>query len=543
MLKYFNDEIDLLLQPGVLGFYDRIEVIEIFSIDEAGAAGNILTLMIAEESGSSTFPEETYLTDKLIKVNSLKKWRFGIKKYYLSLEQLSMKVVSLTQKNPLGNKQKEIRNLIRLDKKFSPPNSYEIVPLNNILKNNFHNGSYLIEWLDKGKENHLDLLLDPISLNTLSEEISKILPIFISPLSDRIGNFILQIPVDILISRFGLSSDSDNYLLNCKIAWHMKSTPRDLIINCRLTEEDKLCDGYHTVILSSEDTETIFPITNARGHIGTVWDPENNLILSQTRPSAFITPRGKITTSVSVMKERILPSKNGEIKVGISVPDNRIKNMNKIQLPVDWTEQRIYENDSDSLKKSRKFVQYNPKGKDKTVSKKDALADLLYLISEHGANSVWLWDPYLNDQDIFSTLLFNRHSQSSMRAITSLELPPNQEEDNGKENANSKNDIIECYKNKFNEISSESKKTFNFEFRCKVGNNGWSFHDRFIIFPGIGYQQKTKAWSLGTSVNSFGTSHHILQQVTDAQLIANAFMELWDSLSKDECLIWRNINE
>ncbi|WP_232298349.1 hypothetical protein, partial [Erwinia typographi] len=62
------------------------------------------------------------------------------------------------------------------------------------------------------------------------------------------------------------------------------------------------------------------------------------------------------------------------------------------------------------------------------------------------------------------------------------------------------------------------------------------------IFPSTDYHSNTLAWSLGTSVNSFGTSHHILQKVQDAQLIANAFLELWDTLSNSDCLVWRNSN-
>lgn len=47
------------------------------------------------------------------------------------------------------------------------------------------------------------------------------------------------------------------------------------------------------------------------------------------------------------------------------------------------------------------------------------------------------------------------------------------------------------------------------------------------------------AWSLGTSVNSLGTEHHILQKVDDGQLVADAFVDLWEQLNKPEHLIWK----
>jgi hypothetical protein len=46
-------------------------------------------------------------------------------------------------------------------------------------------------------------------------------------------------------------------------------------------------------------------------------------------------------------------------------------------------------------------------------------------------------------------------------------------------------------------------------------------------------------WSLGTSVNSFGKQHHILQKVPDGQLIADAFEDLWRELDQAQHLIWK----
>ncbi|EKN5112537.1 hypothetical protein DYG64_18775 [Yersinia enterocolitica] len=545
MADQFNDEIDLLLTPGVLGFYDHIEVIEIFSLSPEKEVGNILTLMIAEEFGPPPPLKEEFLTKELIHISTMKKWGFGIKKYNLTLDELKKRLTLLCEKKSWGDNQKEILKLLQLDKKFVSPNSFELVPLNYILKNNYHNGSYIVEWFDQGKENHHQLLSDPMSLDELSNKINKILPISISPLSDRIGSFILQIPPGILMSEFGLTSFPDDHMLNCKIAWHNKAIPRDLVINCHLSEVDKLCEGYYTKILKSTDSELTFPISSKRDHVGTIWDPENNLILCKTRPSAFISPGGKISSSVSIMGERILPILNDVKKIAISIPDNNFKSPVSHVSLTDWTNERIYESDSKILKERREFVQYNPKGQNKKASKNDAINDLLYLISKHGANAVWLWDPYLSYQDVFSTLLHNHHSKSLMRAISSLEIPPCNNNNSAQQHtvsSQNKIDILEAYKADFNALPNATKKTINLEFRCKTGNNGWSFHDRFLIFPSTYYNQKTLAWSLGTSVNSFGKSHHILQQVTDAQLIANAFIELWNSLSKKECLIWRNTN-
>ena len=52
--------------------------------------------------------------------------------------------------------------------------------------------------------------------------------------------------------------------------------------------------------------------------------------------------------------------------------------------------------------------------------------------------------------------------------------------------------------------------------------------------------KKPQVWSLGTSVNSLGKSHHIIQSVSHPQPIVDAFEELWDKLSVEECLVWKH---
>lgn len=75
------------------------------------------------------------------------------------------------------------------------------------------------------------------------------------------------------------------------------------------------------------------------------------------------------------------------------------------------------------------------------------------------------------------------------------------------------------------------------EYRAKHGQAGWAFHDRFLIFPQV--EKAALAWSLGTSVNSLGRAHHILQKVDNGQLIHEAFQELWGELNKPEHLVWK----
>ena len=88
----------------------------------------------------------------------------------------------------------------------------------------------------------------------------------------------------------------------------------------------------------------------------------------------------------------------------------------------------------------------------------------------------------------------------------------------------------------FRNVAS-SHLSLKLEFRIRSGSVGWAFHDRFLIFPATGLG--ARAWSLGTSVNSLGKQHHILQEAGDGQLIMQAFLDLWNELDRPEHLIWK----
>lgn len=76
------------------------------------------------------------------------------------------------------------------------------------------------------------------------------------------------------------------------------------------------------------------------------------------------------------------------------------------------------------------------------------------------------------------------------------------------------------------------------ELRCQWADHGYSFHDRFLMVLGED-QDQPLVWSLGTSVNSLGNKHHIIQSVEHPQVIVDTFEELWGELSNPECMVWK----
>ena len=98
-------------------------------------------------------------------------------------------------------------------------------------------------------------------------------------------------------------------------------------------------------------------------------------------------------------------------------------------------------------------------------------------------------------------------------------------------------DIIATYKSVLDN-PNHNNYGLNLEFRIQHSNYGWAFHDRFLIFPGSELK-RPQVYSLGTSINSYGNTHHILQEVSHPQPVVDAFNELWDKLNHPDCLVWK----
>ncbi|TCB38243.1 hypothetical protein E0H82_01210 [Acinetobacter sp. ANC 4910] len=543
---YYKD-MEYLLQPNLLGFFNCIEIIEIGLLIDKSIV-NVLTLAVASDKKNVQFDTDQYLTEGLVKIN-YKNYKLGIKRYYKSIDSFILNIRNLTDKNvwTMSNDKKYHCSVPKLkleDKKFVAPDSFDKVPINSLLKNNFFNGSYIYEWVNTTKNELKFLLENPSILQELSSKIQQNnLPIQISELSDKIGNYIFQIPIDILSINF--YKEKSTRELHCEIAWHPKTTPRPLAIICENLQEDELLEQKNVVLTSPDLNDFIIPFHSDLPFISNIIDYNENLILCSTKPTSFINTIHIKTHIVgdysSTHIRKFINSDGTEIRLPLRSPE--------YEAPIfDWTKQRIYKNDIEKSKTNREFIQYRTAP---TISKneahKEALKDIHWLIEKYGHMAVWLWDPYLSHEDLKATLFRNSYLNSQMRAITASYSPSNSictqcnellcSECKNQFSRESYEDLSEIKAN-FNQYDTAFKSSINLEFRTTRNVNNGKFHDRFIIFPHT--QQGTLAWSLGTSVNGFGKSHHILQKVTDGQMIADAFDEFWQSLQNDEYLIWRS---
>ncbi|WP_423205435.1 VPA1262 family N-terminal domain-containing protein [Pseudomonas kribbensis] len=528
----FNDSLrslQKLIVPGVLGLYNSFEVTEIFGFIKGRSPVNLLTIIVAEKKYSLTDEGEFYLTNSLLKIKTLKHWSFGVKRYTKSAEALVEILVRLDADGVWKGSSKELKtgNLTAKPPEFAPSDSAQEIIINNILKNNYWNGSYFFEWADSEKSSLSEFFELPQSLQELSEELKAALPINLAKISDRLGNIIIQLPVTAVVSSF--SGPADRSEFNVDVEWLEGITPRPL----RLVLYRKY-DKLDAVFCSFEINSTSTTIATPDGpgeYSAYLWDDENEVLISSTGAMNFIS---NIDLGIHVIESepRTFIRHTGddattkEISL-ITLQTSRIGN--KPNPNEEWTSKRMYTEEIRRLKDQRRFVQYKPLPGNETAERDRALSDVRWLINTHGKEAAWLWDPFLDMNDVLDTLFHSRFSYVDLRAISAGKEPP----------------VCSCItpspdtfvqsQKVILQNANCNKRGLRFEFRARVNSSGWRFHDRFLIFPNKNHG--ALAWSLGTSVNSLGKQHHILQRVDDGQLIMDAFLELWHTLNKEEQLI------
>lgn len=184
------------------------------------------------------------------------------------------------------------------------------------------------------------------------------------------------------------------------------------------------------------------------------------------------------------------------------------------------------------MRQSRAFKQYLPQSGRQQTSHEEAIEDVRFLIRQNGQDATWLWDPYLSADDIIKTLFHCPYADADLRALSDAQGFEAEQSST----STSKTRFIEQQRAFFTGIKSNWS-SLRLEFRARIGMAGWSFHDRFLLFPVT--RTGAQVWSLGTSVNGLGKQHHILQRVEDGQLICDAFEDLWRQLDQPEHLVWK----
>lgn len=559
--------------PGVIGFYRSVEITEVLRV-QGNTFTNILTLAVAEpiEAPAEIDWREVFLNEERHKLAGTD-WYVGIAQYRLSLEAFSEKLAEFDASDRWAPSPAEVKTgmLVAVPPQYVGSDGQYHNPWNGVLKNNFFEGSHVMELFDTSKDQLRFLLEDSRRLTGLAAIVGKYLPIKLDGMSDRLGNVIIQMPVTVLSSEVRGSAEGDHCIA---VEWHPDVPPRNLRVSAEIWEDSTFV-GYDSASISTGQARLRLnsPGGGARSQI---WDEEKRVLLSAEPPVAFLTT---INMSMSIVdashasqrasREFLLTDSTG-IQfpqsfrlIGPSVPGQVIGSSPEAPREP-WVAQRIFSESVSNLKARKEFVQYGldacaerrgDTGQNLRaggMSAKDqermaALEDLHWLMRKHGTEGVWLWDPYLDAEAVLRTLFFCPHPGVPLRALTAGKTPPpllqKPKTIDGLSDADRRRIAREKAAREKREQGERLEAAkgnchdLQLEFRIREGSAGWGFHDRFIIFPRV--QGGALAWSLGTSINSFGDEHHILQKVQHGEAIAQAFLDLWGKLEKKQYLIWK----
>lgn len=556
-----------LLTPGVTGNYRSFEVTEIFGFhrDTPKQITNFMSLLVAEPCDPPQGPpaKPVLLTGKPIELRGTP-WKFGIARYRVSTQQIlqALQHLDATGTWKPGHAELKVGTLTPLPPQFVPSDAAEPHPWNGLLKNNFWEGSHILELFDTEKSDVKFLLGEPKLLKQLAADIMTFVKMGIDGLSDRLGNVLIQLPVTVVTTRLS-SSPSGDFLVHP--IWHSGTPARELRVSCERYEDTTVEAFGSQAVTGSLAT---LPIHSPGGGARYVlWDDHHQLVLGASAQTAFITSIGM---NVHVVGESIrtrefyLPMPSGQLQpVTIALLEERQPNI--VGTPTSnprepWRNSRVFRDSLKSIRERREFVQY---GGNSGYGAEDAFSDIHALLRQHGKVGAWLWDPYLDARDVLATLFYCPHKGADLRALTAAAEPPVAKDKQSHSRAVA---ICERVENWFRtrpwegwiglnpqaapapKQSWQDKQLDTFknsrgnctdlrlEFRVRQGGAGWPFHDRFLIFPSE--TGPATAWSLGTSVNSFGQKHHILQKVADGELIRQAFLELWEELNDSDYLVW-----
>ena len=521
-----------LKKEGNLGFYKRCEIVSIFIINtDNDKIFNYFTIVCFEEKIMLGNNDMEYLLESPKKVNE--KYKLGICRYYLKISEVNESFTKLLESNKWIHEDYELNffNKLRpIPKQFIPANSSDKVFLNYILKNNFFNGSYIIEFFDEEKN-----ILNNFSseeIDFINRKIISVINIDLKTVNDRIGNFIFQFPSTLL--QTNISSLEDWNGINLDLVWH-PSLEKD-IPEYNISTSNSLDDvliGFNNVEGKEKNHYEINSgNTHSKNHL-MIYNPETKLIYSYFKGGFIEEINTDLNMSGKYDEPRTIENEDNSIEEIKLVSDIDISRRNSKDY-IDHVRYRMRDNELLKLERQKKIIQYCMEDRNE---RDKALTDLREIINRFCEIGVYLWDPYLRYRDILDTVYYLKKSNTPIKVITSFTTKTKDNLESDKD-YNDYDKFVECQKNGFMENSNN--KDIDIEIRCRHDNYGWDFHDRFLIFPAGAESKSPRAWSLGTSVNGFGRSgHHILQEVPNPRLIQDAFENLWSFLEESSCVLWR----
>lgn len=524
--KYAKNDFELLLSQGNIAFYKGCEVTQIFLYDKCTKeAKNYFCLFVfdevdkVDETSTKLLKNPIELGENLIA--GIQQKRISLSDAEKAFEEIQNGTMHYDDNCLISE------HLNLLPKTYVPSlSSNKTVMLNHVLKPNYWGDNYIIEFFDEAKEmlnsykgtrNIFDLINEKIkSLSAVKIDLEKVY--------DRIGNILFQFPITILKSTITSEKDSVNVCI--KTEYHPSVTNAKNLHIEMISKLDNVItgfDSYNSDALSINQSLKVGDDNNLQTLIS---DSTSKLLLHNSEVN-FLKGfhfGGKI--GIQYSEPRIITLRNGsKYEIELFTADCFGSNIHNNS----YFERILARNrNNEILQHSGDYKVFKENQTDEAFS---FLRDKIIQHSDD-IKEICLWDPYLTAFDIMETLYFE-NTGLPFRCITSYQKAKNlsQNDDNQKSFEQFRKEQEDLF------LKNSNNLRINLKFLAQQGEYGWKFHDRFLIFIPNDNTNLPEAYFLGTSINTIGKNHHIIQRVTNSREILNNFEELWKLLDNDECLI------
>lgn len=522
-------------QLNVVGFYNSVEFIQIFLVDKKKGKGNSIIKNIYT---LFTYSEENYASTSFDYVGKLtpinKNYSVGVMKGIMSKHEADKCFFNIQNGNFVvkeGNC-KISPKLFLLPKNFIPKNNMKTPSmLNNIIKPNYWGDNYLIEFFDEDKNffdgdsnsrEYIEKICNIVkNISAFSIDLSKV--------RDRFGNIVFQFPIT--ICKTIVESVKDFVSVHVKIESHpLLASSKNLSINIRTSCEDSIT-GESCLESNTLSFDQICEIGDDDNLQISVRDRCYNLLLH----NAVYIPIKDIEFSMNIgssnIPQRLIKDRNGSV---ISAMDVFVRNSFDVGKRLDKTYETYIQERIENNNIIRHSDDYLIIGKD---DRKKALEFISKKLNRKKWKEICLWDPYLSAVDIIDAL-YSEKTGIYFRCITSYKKSKTVKDGELLTTDETVKSFLEYKQDIINDFCALSNNIgINLKFLAQHDEYGWDFHDRFLILIPAEDTQLPEVYSLGTSVNMLGKTHHMIQKVTNPNVILHNFDDLWDKLNNSDCLL------
>jgi len=397
----------LLRTPGHIGFYQRGSIAQVFLVKEDKRILLLFTLIVFE----AELPEKTGI-EYLGKPIFIEGFQVGIRTFELSVETIDAAYRELLDNHHWSpHNESDIVDLpafVPLRRQFVPPLNRARV--NGVLKNNFFQGSHLLEFFNESKAEFafLDTANDGKWLAALSAKLEERLPLQLFLNQDRLGSILFQFPINVLATQFWMEYQQNRYRI--RFAWHpsIGALGKPVTIVTRSTT-DRAVINYGIIPNNGEEDLVIPYLDIDRDGTLDLVDDMTGLLLGQLVHGAA--PALALLLHLTELIPRVFYIDGQQQRVTIT---QRGQPQFADQDYRDRINAGAYLVEKKELIARLEFKQYFE------GMEAEALQDIRHLIATSDGQGVYLWDPYLRATDLLTTLFFSPTARVPLRAICSL---------------------------------------------------------------------------------------------------------------------------